>query len=256
MSSCAENLVSTPRPSRDELIGRGMPIVRRLAFSRGRGLPEWFDVNDLVGAGHEGLLEAIERYDPSGGVPFEFYAVNRIRGAILDEVRQQNGLTNYWYKSTAEIAKATHALQRSLGRQPAEAEVAERLGMPLAKYQHLSGNLMQGLKLQGLSSVSAELAASISPTQETTLIDAEQRRLLAYALSKLTSRQQEVLTLYYFDELTQDEIGGILDVDESRVCQILTQAKARLRWWIETLPAWQQATRAAAKTHGPCASPS
>jgi RNA polymerase sigma factor for flagellar operon FliA len=214
---------------REELIHLGLPLVRRMAFRMARRLPPNVDVNDLIGAGTEGLLKAVQYYDAERYAHFEPYAKTRIRGAILDELRANDSLTRYGRSRMAEITNTIKELQHQLGRQPAEDEVAERLGMPLEQYQRLTGDLMRGPTLQGLSSVAADDAESGNATPDVVLLDSDLKRRLAAAVSKLTERTQHVLALYYQEECTQAEIGAILGVTESRVCQILGEATARLR---------------------------
>src|SRR5687768_3471782 len=126
------------KPSRDELITRGLPIVRRLAFRLARRLPPNVDVGDLIGAGTEGLLKAIESYDVTHTARFETYAESRVRGAILDELRAQDALTRHGRRQFGEVTKAVRKLESSLGRPPEEQEVADALGIDLDAYQKLT----------------------------------------------------------------------------------------------------------------------
>jgi RNA polymerase sigma factor for flagellar operon FliA len=221
---------------REELICQGLPLVRRMAFRMARRLPPNVDVNDLIGAGTEGLLKAVQYYDAERYPHFEPYAKTRIRGAILDELRANDSLTRYGRSRMAEITNTIKQLQHQLGRQPAEDEIAARLGMPLEQYQRLSGDLMRGPTLQGLSSVAADDAESSNATPDAVLLDSDLKRRLAAAMRKLTERTQQVLALYYQEECTQAEIGQILGVTESRVCQILGEATARLRAMLDETP--------------------
>jgi RNA polymerase sigma factor for flagellar operon FliA len=221
---------------RAELIRAGLPLVRRMAFRMARRLPPNVDVNDLIGAGTEGLLKAVQNYDAERYPHFEPYAKTRIRGAILDELRANDSLTRYGRSRMAEITNTIKQLQHMLGRQPAEDEIAAKLGMPLEQYQRMTGDLMRGPTLQGLSSVSADDAESSSATPDAVLLDSDMKRRLGAAMAKLTERTQHVLALYYQEECTQAEIGEILGVTESRVCQVLGEATARLRALLEEAP--------------------
>ena len=221
---------------REDLIRLGLPLVRRMAFRMARRLPPNVDVNDLIGAGTEGLLKAVQYYDAERYPQFEPYAKTRIRGAILDELRANDSLTRYGRSRMAEITNTIKELQHRLGRQPAEDEIAARMGIPLEQYQRLTGDLMRGPTLQGLSSVSADDAESGNATPDALLLDSDLKRRLAAAMGKLTERTQQVLALYYQEECTQAEIGEILGVTESRVCQILGEATARLRALLEDSP--------------------
>jgi RNA polymerase sigma factor FliA len=237
MSHYALHTQSKQDAGREDLIRTGLPLVRRMAFRMARRLPPNVDVNDLIGAGTEGLLKAVQHYDPERYPHFEPYAKTRIRGAILDELRANDSLTRYGRSRMAEITNTIKTLQQTLGRQPAEDEVAERLGMPLDQYQRLTGDLMRGPTLQGLSSVQADDAESSAVGPDTALLDNDLKRRLGAALGKLNDRTQQVLALYYQEECTQAEIGEILGVTESRVCQILGEATARLRAMLDDVPA-------------------
>jgi len=217
------------QPDRAELIRQGLPLVRRMAFRMARRLPPNVDVNDLIGAGTEGLLKAVQYYDAERYPQFEPYAKTRIRGAILDELRANDSLTRYGRSRMAEITNTIKELQDRLGRQPAEDEIAARMGMALEQYQRLTGDLMRGPTLQGLSSIAADDAESTAATPDALLLDTDLKRRLAEAVARLPARTQQVLALYYQDECTQAEIGQILGVTESRICQILGEATARLR---------------------------
>jgi RNA polymerase sigma factor for flagellar operon FliA len=236
MSPYAQSTISKPDTGREDLVRLGLPLVRRMAFRMARRLPPNVDVNDLIGAGTEGLLKAVQHYDPERYPHFEPYAKTRIRGAILDELRANDSLTRYGRSRMAEITNTIKLLQQQLGRQPAEDEVAGRLGIPLDQYQRLTGDLMRGPTLQGLSSVSADDAESSNAGPDATLLDNDLKRRLALAVGKLTERTQQVLALYYQEECTQAEIGEILGVTESRVCQILGEATARLRALLDEIP--------------------
>jgi RNA polymerase sigma factor for flagellar operon FliA len=232
----AAHAVGQQNAAREDLIREGLPLVRRMAFRMARRLPPNVDVNDLIGAGTEGLLKAVQYYDAERYPHFEPYAKTRIRGAILDELRANDSLTRYGRSRMAEITNTIKQLQHQLGRQPAEDEVAARLGMPLEQYQRLTGDLMRGPTLQGLSGVAADDAESSNATPDAVLLDSDLKRRLAAAMSKLTERTQQVLALYYQEECTQAEIGQILGVTESRVCQILGEATARLRAMLDETP--------------------
>ena len=217
-----------PRPSRDELIQRGLPIVRRIAFRLARRLPPNVDVGDLIGAGTEGLLKAIEAYDATNAARFETYAESRIRGAILDELRGQDSLTRHGRRQVGEVARAMRRLENELGRAPEEEEVAKAMGMELAVYHKLTENLSRAPALANLGALDPDEVAGGSDSA----VEFEHRELklqLIDAIQKLPKRTQTVLGLYYQEEWTLAEIGEVLGVTESRVCQILGDATARLR---------------------------
>jgi RNA polymerase sigma factor for flagellar operon FliA len=216
------------RPSRDELIQRGLPIVRRLAFRLARRLPPNVDVGDLIGAGTEGLLKAIEAYDVNNAARFETYAESRVRGAILDELRGQDALTRHGRRQMGEVTRVMRQLEASLGRAPEEEEVASALGIDLAAYHKLAENLSRAPALANLGALDPDDVAGSSDSAgefETR----ELRTQLIGAVKRLPERTQTVLGLYYQEECTLAEIGEVLGVTESRVCQILGDATVRLR---------------------------
>jgi RNA polymerase sigma factor for flagellar operon FliA len=216
------------KPSRDELIQRGLPIVRRLAFRLARRLPPNVDVGDLIGAGTEGLLKAIESYDASHAARFETYAESRVRGAILDELRGQDALTRHGRRQFGEVTRAIRKLESRLGRVPEEQEVAQELNIDLAAYHKLTEHLSRAPALANLGAIDPDDVAG----EESTSREIETRQLkgqLVDAVKKLPERTQTVVALYYQEECTLAEIGEILGVTESRVCQILGDATARLR---------------------------
>jgi len=216
------------KPSRDELITRGLPIVRRLAFRLARRLPPNVDVGDLIGAGTEGLLKAIEAYDVNHAARFETYAESRVRGAILDELRAQDALTRHGRRQFGEVTRTVRKLESSLGRPPEEQEVADALGIDLDAYHKLTEHLARGPALANLGAIDPDETAGEANTTR----DIEARQLktqLVSAVKKLPDRMQTVLGLYYQEECTLAEIGQIIGVTESRVCQILGEATVRLR---------------------------
>lgn len=216
------------KPSREELITRGLPIVRRIAFRLARRLPPNVDVGDLIGSGTEGLLKAIEGYDVSHTAKFETYAESRIRGAILDELRAQDALTRHGRRQFGEVTKAVRKLEAELGRTPEEEEVAKRLGIDLDAYHKLTESLSRAPALANLGAIDPDDVAG----DESTTRDIETRQLkaaLVEAIKKLPERMQTVLALYYQEECTLAEVGQILGVTESRVCQILGETNVRLR---------------------------
>lgn len=217
-----------PRPSREELIQRGLPIVRRLAFRLARRLPPNVDVGDLIGAGTEGLLKAIEAYDVTNAARFETYAESRVRGAILDELRAQDALTRHGRRQMGEVTRVVRRLESELGRQPEEQEVADALGIELEAYHKLAENLSRAPALANLGALDPDDVAG-SHDSASELETRELKTQLVGAIKRLPERTQTVLALYYQEECTLAEIGQILGVTESRVCQILGDATVRLR---------------------------
>lgn len=220
------------RPTRDELVAIGLPIVRRVAFRLARRLPPNVDVGDLIGAGSEGMLKAIDAWDATRAPSFEAYLDARVRGAILDELRASDVMTRHGRRRLSETARAVRKLEQRLGRSPEEDEIAKELGLTLEVYQKLAEDLARGPALGRLGEDPDGVQSGNSGPADSVLGGEVRSRLLA-ALGKLPQRQQQVLALYYQEECTQLEIGKILGVTESRVCQILGDANVRLRALME-----------------------
>lgn len=219
----------TPSRSRGELITEGLAIVRRTAFRLARRLPPSVEVGDLISAGTEGLLEAVDRFDPERNARFEAFAATRIRGAILDELRASDAMTRHGRRRLAEVTRAVRSLEAELGRAPEEFEIAARLGITIEQYGKLAGDLARGPALARLGEIDPD---EIADEQHDPSEAASRRELqphLAAAIGKLPERTRTVLALYYQEECTQAEIGLVLGVTESRVCQILGDAIVRLR---------------------------
>ena len=228
MSASAQAAYYSP-PTRDDLIQRGLPIVRRLAFRMARRLPPSVDVGDLIGAGSEGLLKAVEGFDAKEHSRFEPYASMRIRGAMLDELRAIDAMTRHGRRRLAQVTKAVKKLTLELGRQPEEEEVAQELGMELEDYHRLMEALARGPALAQIGDTEPDEVATAEQNPSHALDEKELKAELAQAIARLPARTQTVLALYYQEECTQAEIGQILEVTESRVCQILGEATVRLR---------------------------
>lgn len=214
---------------RAALIEVGIPIVRRTAFRMARRLPPNVEVDDLIGAGTEGLLKAIDNYDPSRGDRFEAYAESRIRGAILDELRSADSMTRYGRQRANDVARVIRSLESKLGRAPADDEVADKLGLKLEEYHSLLGELARGPALARLGETDPDDVESNSVDPFDACDDAEMRKRLIVELGGLPDRMQQLLALYYQHECTQAEIGKILGVTESRVCQMLGEVAVYLR---------------------------
>ncbi|MFM2416348.1 MAG: hypothetical protein RL385_1071 [Pseudomonadota bacterium] len=223
--------VEAPRPvqlSREEMISRGIPIVRRIAFRMARRLPPNVDVGDLIGAGTEGLLKAVESYDATSTARFETYAESRVRGSILDELRAQDALTRHGRRQLGQVTRTVRKLESQLGRAPEEQEIADALEIDLDTYHKMVEHLSRAPALANLGSVEPDEVQGESDASA----DAERSELrgqLRDAITRLPPRTQTVLALYYQEECTLLEIGQILGVTESRICQILGEATVRLR---------------------------
>ena len=214
------------------------PLVRKLASIMIARLPASVDLGDLIQVGMIGLIEAARQFDPAQGVMFETFASQRIRGAMLDELRREDWLPRQARRQARQIEEAIARLEQQLGRAPLESEIAAELGIELEQYQDMLGEC-KGTTLLHFEDFSsddenphnpvANVADDDSPDPLATLADDSFRQHLVSAIKFLPERDQLVMALYYEQELNLKEIGAVLGVTESRVCQLHSQAIARLR---------------------------
>jgi len=226
---------------RDTLICHYVGLVRTVAGRLALRLPPHVSRDDLESAGVPGLLAAIESYDPEKEVDFAAYAQARIRGAILDELRDLDPLPRSLRDKARRIEAGITLLQQKFRRPPTDEEVATFLGLALEMYQQILVELRGGLHVSldasratGEESEDGESGAPQLPETRTpspwhTLALKERQTILAEILEDLPSNERMVLTLYYYEELTMKEIGSILEVTESRVSQIHSAALLRIR---------------------------
>jgi RNA polymerase sigma factor for flagellar operon FliA len=226
--------------ARERLILHYAPLVKYVASRVATGLPASVEQADLVSYGMFGLIDALEKFEPARGNKFETYAIPRIKGAIIDELRAMDWVPRSVRFKAREIEKAYADLESILKRAPSERELAERLGVSLRELHDVINQIsfVSVLALDELLSVGTDRGEQVSlldtladrsvdPT--TGLEGQETRGLLAAAINSLSEREKIVVTLYYFEGLTLAEIGDILGVTESRVCQIHTKAVGQLR---------------------------
>jgi RNA polymerase sigma factor for flagellar operon FliA len=226
--------------ARERLILHYAPLVKYVASRVATGLPASVEQADLVSYGMFGLIDALQKFEPGRGNKFETYAIPRIKGAIIDELRAMDWVPRSVRFKQREIEKALADLESMLKRQPTEKELAERLGMSLTELHEVVTQIsfVSVLALDETVSVGADRGEQVSLID--TLADKnfepgsgvesqETRGLLAAAINALSEREKIVVTLYYFEGLTLAEIGAILGVTESRVCQIHTKAVGVLR---------------------------
>ena len=219
------------RPVRDRILVHYTPLVRSVAHRVAAGLPSHVDVSDLAQAGVFGLVDAVERFDPTRCPRFESYAAQRIRGAILDELRAQDWVPRTVRGRTRELDRARDLLEARLGRLPSDQELAADLGVPLRDL-HTGRRHVQLVSVEaldetgGLSEVLADHAA-VDPGA--VVQDRETVRQLSRAVDELGQRDRDVIRMYYLENRTLAEIGRILGVTESRVCQLHTRLVGRLR---------------------------
>jgi RNA polymerase sigma factor FliA len=221
---------------RDRLVLHYAPLVKYVAGRVGTGLPAHIDIADLVQSGVFGLWDAIDRFEPERGLKFETYAMQRIRGAILDELRAQDWVPRSVRSRAREIERALERLENRLQRSATDAEVAAELSIPVAELREFYAQLqltsviaLDELLGYGGTSIAETLPDDTVAEPGAFLDSVEGSRLLAEAVSQLTDRDRIVVSLYYFENLTLAEIGRVLGVTESRVCQLHTRAVLRLR---------------------------
>ena len=226
--------------AREQLILHYAPLVKYVASRVATGLPASVDQADLVSYGMFGLMDALGKFEPGRGNKFETYAIPRIKGAIIDELRAMDWVPRSVRFKQREIEKAMADLEARLKRQPTEKELAERLGVSLSELHEVITQIsfVSVLALDETVSVGQDRGEQVSLID--TLADRgldpthgvesqETRGMLAAAINELSEREKIVVTLYYFEGLTLAEIGGILGVTESRICQIHTKAVGVLR---------------------------
>jgi RNA polymerase sigma factor for flagellar operon FliA len=238
----AQQAYAAKLPAQDEqrqaLIMELLPQVRYIARHIHERLPQHILLEDLVHAGILGLLDAVEKFDPSKNVQVKSYAKFRIRGAILDSLRELDWSPRELRRQARQVEQAYSKLRASSGREPDEHEVAAELDLPLAEFQRLLGEL-RGLDLGSIQidgtgdSREDELCTYIpyAPEDDPFYVCAqgEMKQILANVIDELSTKEHDVLSLYYYEELTMKEIGAVLGVVESRVSQIHAAALIKLR---------------------------
>jgi RNA polymerase sigma factor for flagellar operon FliA len=225
---------------RDRLILTYAPLVKYVAGRLGSGLPAHVDEGDLVSYGLLGLIGAIERYDPARDIKFETYAIARIKGAIIDELRALDWVPRSVRSRAREIERAIAELEAKLGVAPTDEQIAQKIGISVDELEESLTDISRSsiAALDELWSVSGEgdqvslmdtIEDETGPRPEAALDETEMREALADAIARLPEREKLVVTLYYYEELTLREIGEVLGVTESRVSQLHTKAVLRLK---------------------------
>jgi len=225
--------------ARQALVENYARVVKYVAGRMAIGLPHYVDQNDLVSAGLLGLIQAVDNFDPARGIKFETYAIPRIRGAILDELRSQDWFPRSLRRKARQLEDAYVSLETKLGRPATDEELAKELGVGrdelLTMIEEVSVATIISLDAENggdgddATSLGEYLPDPKAEDIEERVSGKEMVRLIANGLEELPEKEQLVLVLYYYEDLTLKEIGSILDVTESRVCQIHTKAIMRLR---------------------------
>ena len=233
-----ENDVDPETKDIESLIREFVPVIKFMALRLAMRMPNGLNIEDLMSVGTLGLLDALGKFDPTRNIKFRTYAEFRIRGAMLDEIRAMDWVPRSIRKQIGQIQHATNEYTRRNGRPPTEAELAGELEMEAEKIDRV---LLQakGTVLLSLEDIRAQDDESQSvlnglvdrdqPTPLESLLSEDRRKILADSLDRLPERQRLVLNLYHFQELTMKEIGAVLKVTESRICQLHAQAMIRLK---------------------------
>jgi RNA polymerase sigma factor for flagellar operon FliA len=223
---------------RNALIRQYQPLVRKLAHHMMAKLPANVQVDDLIQVGLIGLSEALTRFEATQGVQFETFATQRIRGAMLDELRENDWVSRSTRKSQKDIEEALRKLEHRLGRSPLESEIAAELNMTLSEYQGLLSKV-RGTQLVYLEDMNHNPDdedgfldrhmgdSTVDPLNM--LRDQRLRQALVAAIKNLPEREQHIMSMYYEQDMNLKEIAAVLNVTESRICQLHSQSIARLR---------------------------
>ncbi len=237
--------MTVDKTKRDELIMKYAPLVKNIVGRMAAKLPiDVSDREDLVNVGIIGLMSALEKFDAARNVQFETYARFRIRGAVLDELRARDWVPRSTRSKDNKVEEAFSRLQKELGRAPGEEEVAQYLGISLDEYFKLldESRCVSIISSEDLphdyfdNHVQAGIMEKIDAGNPLDLLaNQEMRARLKEAVDDLPEKERLVLSLYYYDELTMKEIGRVMELTESRVCQIHSQAMLRLRSLVKHL---------------------
>ena len=225
--------------NKEALVMEHLPLIRRIAGKLSIALPAVLDQGDLVGSGIIGLLEAYTRYDPAQQVPFVAYASVRIRGARIDEIRKVSLAPRQLFPRLRRIQEAADSLKQSLEREPEPSEIAALLGWSRDELTRIWSyyNLLSVLSLVkllfeeagGEGAALKNFLAAPGEGPEAALVKKERERSLEAALEQLPERERMLLSLYYYEELTQKEIAGLMKISIARVSQIHARAVRRLQ---------------------------
>ena len=222
---------------RGAAVQRYAPMVRRLASQMMARLPANVEIDDLIQAGMIGLMDALSRFETGHGAQFETFAMQRVRGAMIDELRGSDWMPRSVRRNQRAIEAAIHAVEQLLRRPPTELEVATHMGVSLAEYQQMLGDAHGGQllyldELVGSDGDETFLDRQPGPDGNDPLEilgDDRLRHALAAAIEALPEREKQVMGMYYERDMNLREIGAVLGVTESRVCQLHSQAVTRIR---------------------------
>ncbi len=229
---------------REELIKKNIPLVKYIASKIIIGKNKYVEYEDLISYGMIGLMDAINKYDDTKGMKFSTYAAIRINGSIIDEIRKNSPISKRAIDKLNKYNKVVEVLQNKLYREPKDIEVAERMGISLKELTDIQGyvNYISMMSLETIlfgddeeMSLINSIEDTKSPSPQKTLEEKEMLEYLRRGLDNLKERDRLILNLYYFEKLTLKQIGSVLEVSESRVCQLHSRAILSLRKEIEKL---------------------
>lgn len=240
-------LVTDDQPfNREEMILKYTPLIKYIAQRLAMRLPPHIAAEDLIGAGVIGLMDALDKFDPSKKVKFKTYAEIRIKGAMLDELRSLDWVSRSVRQKSAQLEKTLHLMEKKKGRAVEDEEVAQEMGLSLDDYYSMLNDVrgvmlldMERLRKKSPDLPEDELFEIPMEGEENQLHyffnQMELRDVLAWAIKELTPNEKTVISLYYFEQLTLKEIGEVLGYTESRICQIHTKAILKLRSKLKNL---------------------
>jgi RNA polymerase sigma factor for flagellar operon FliA len=241
LRTAKEGRGSIPQSLREQIVLEHAPLIRYIVNRIAVRLPSHIDLDDLHNTGVIGLMDAIEKYDPDKNCKFKTYAEFRIKGAILDQLRSLDWVPRSVRQKSRRLERAYGEVEQRLGRQASEEEVADSLGLQIDKFHELM-NQVRGISLVNLEEIRGngqdgdrtgsfadiiEDVTSENPFASFKL--AEMKQLIADTIGGLPEKERLVISLYYYEDLNMKEIGNILGITESRVCQIHTKSVLRLR---------------------------
>ena len=229
-----EDIQNADQSSKELLVHVG--LVKRVALHLKGRLPNFMELDELIQVGMIGLIEAKSSFDASNGVEFEIFAKNRVRGAILDQVRKLSYLPRSAIVSIREHNEATALLTGQLGREASQSELAEFMGKDIESFQkeRVHAHRFQTVSLETQLSDTVDMPAGESDNPEAQIAQEQFMDTLMASIESLPERERTVVSLYYVEEMNLKEIGAVLDVSESRISQILSSSVKKLRRFIGT----------------------
>ena len=226
------------RKAKDRLLAEYAGLVRQTAQRMAVGLPSHVEMGDLVGSGVMGLIRAVETFEPEREVKFETYATHKIRGAILDELRSLDWVPRSVRQKGRNLQKAYSELSGELGRAPYDDEVAQHLGLTLVEFEELLTEVAPRTVISldeqdGLGPDAPDLSETIADPQAANALaeleEGQLKAILSEAITGLPPKERLVVAMYHFEELNFKEVGKVMGITESRVCQIHSKAMVKLR---------------------------